>query len=393
MKIVSLNDKILGAVAARPVYDENMGLLVNTGARIDELVIDNLRSRGFKYIYIQEEGTESVQAAETFSIEAGRKVAVEVKTTFQKVRSLSMGEQFTLKSVMSRMSLEDRFSNLIPKGPFRKNVNKLVSDIYHRNLETVSSYSLSMLGANPLSHAMDVTLLSVLLGKKFSYSFKELTSLATACLLHDTGLQLFPDIMEKPWFMLDDTEKEQYECHPSLGFELLEILNCFPPVETQTVLQHHENQDGSGFPNNLKGTNDKPLKSPRPERGRIFRWAEIVAVADRYVQYCAGNLTELPLPPIEAIASVIQDSGTVLNSPVVEELVKLVNVFPIGTPVKIADSMNGEIVGYEGVVLEENTGQMELPVVLLLRTRKGQKISPKRVNFANDKTAKLALSI
>ncbi|MBC8277272.1 MAG: HD domain-containing protein [FCB group bacterium] len=393
MKIVSLNNETLGAVAARPVYDENMGLLVNTGARIDELVIENLRSRGYKYIYIQEEGTERVQPPETFSIEAGRKVAAEVKTTFQKVRSLSMGEQTTLKSVMSRMSLEDRFSNLIPKGPFRKNVKKLVSDIYYRNAETVSSYSLSMLGANPLSHSMDVTLLSILLGKKFSYSFKELTSLAMACLLHDTGLQLFPDIMEKPWFMLNDKEKELYQRHPALGFEILGILNCFPPVETQTVLQHHENQDGTGFPNNLTGTNDKPLKSPQPERGRIFRWAEIVAGADRYVQYCAGNLTDLPLPPIEAIAAVIEDSGTILNSAVVKELVKLVNIFPVGTPVKIADSMNSEIVGYEGLVLEENHEQMELPVVLLLRTRKGQKISPKRVNFANDKTAKLALSI
>lgn len=394
MKIVSLSDSISGAIAARPVYDENMTLLVNAGSRLEKNGIDRLLSRGFKYIYIHEEGTETIEIPEPVSVDNSRKVVYEVRNTFQSVRSISSGEKTTLNAVMKNMSNDHRFKNLVPKGSFRQNVMKLVSELYDRNTSTVNSYSLSMLGANPLSHAMDVTMLTVLLGKRFNYSLKELISIATASLLHDAGLQIFPDIVEKPLSLLTNDEKEQYRKHPRLSFELLDCLGCFQPVETFAVLHHHENQDGSGFPQGLKGSNDKPLKTRHTEKGLMFRWAEIIAVADRYVHYSAGNLTPIPLPPIESIARVIDDSGTVLNSVIVSELVKIINIFPIGTPVKILESINSELIGYEGVVIEENQGQMEAPVVLLLKTRKGQKILPPlRVNFAQDRGVKLSPSI
>lgn len=393
MKIVSLNDNLQNAIAARPVYDEYMTLLVNAGTPLDPALIAKLKGRGFKYIYIKEKGTEDVVVAPTFSIDAGRQVANEIRHTFQKVQSLSSGDKTTLNAVFNRLPLEDRFANLLPKGSLRMNVKKLVKDIYYRNLSSVNSYTLSMLGTNPLSHAMDATILSILLGKRFHYTLNELGSLAAAALLHDCGMQLFPDICDKPFFIMDDEEKVVYYKHPGMGFQLLDCLNCFPAVETRTVHQHHENQDGTGFPNGYSGNNDKPLKVRRPEKGRIFRWAEILAVADRYVQYCTGHLTPLPLPPIDAIAAVIEDSETVLNSEVVSELVKLVNIFPVGAPVKIADSLNREIIGFEGVVVKENPGDNNLPNVLLLKTRKGRRIVPKRFDLSQDKTAKLTLAI
>jgi|GEM_PF-1340937 len=393
MKIAALNDNIHDAIVARPVYDENMMLLVNVGAKLDEPLIDRLKSRGYKYVYVQEEGTEAVTVTENFSVEAGREVAASVKNTFQGVQSFSTGDSTTLKAVFSRLPLENRFKDLMPKGDFRKKVVKLVTDIYYRNVPTVNSYSLSMLGTSPLSHAMDITILSVILGKRFSYSVKELASLATASLLHDTGLQLFPDIAEKPVFMLSERERAQYNDHPSIGYKLLDSLNCFPLVEMQTVLQHHENQDGSGFPYGYKGRNEKPLKVRQSERGYIFRWAEILAVADRYVLYCSGNLTPTPMTPAETIAAIIEESDKVLNATIVAELVKLINIFPVGVPIKIIDSVNQDFIGYEGIVIEENHQRMDLPVVLLLKSRKGQKLSPIRLDLSKDKEARLALAV
>ena len=393
MRISSLRENLLGTVAARPVYDESLRMLVNQGAALDETLVENLRKRGYKYIYIQEEGTEDIQVIETFSVDASRAVAREVDSTFSQVRKLSGGEKTALQAVFKRLSMNDRFKNLAPKGSFRKNVMKFVQDIYYRNVDTIGSFALSMLGANPLSHAMDVTILSVLLGKRFFYSLKELTSLATASLLHDAGLQLFPDICMKPYLLFTDEERAIYYEHSSLGFELLNTLECFNAMETQTVLQHHENQDGTGFPLGYRGGNEKPLRARRREKGFIFRWAEIAAVADKYVNYCAGNLTEIPMNPASAVAKVIEDSGDQLNSAVVGELVKLINVFPLGMPVKIADSMDREIIGYKGVVSKENPLTMDRPEVILLRSRKGQKITPRKVDLARDKAAELELDM
>ena len=393
MKLTRIQEKLLGSVAARPVYDENMVLLVNKGAVFDEALLENLRKRGYKYIYVQEEGTEDIEIVDSFSIETSRSVAKEVGATFNKVRNLTGGEKTTIKAVFNRLDLKDRFKNLMPKGSFRKNVMKFVNDIYFRNTATIGSYSLSMLGANPLSHTLDVTILTVLLAKRFNYSLKEMISLATATLLHDAGMQLFPDVCEKPFIIFTEQDKAIYYQHPVIGFKLLDTLTCFSPMETQTVLQHHENQDGTGFPNGYQGNNDIPIRTPKYQKGFIFRWAEIVAVADRYVNYCSGNLTKEPLNPVAAIKALIEDSGEILNNTVVAEMAKLINIFPLGTPVKIAGSNYIEIIGCQGIVSKENHQSMDKPEVLLLRSRKGSKINPKKVDLSHDRAAVLELNL
>lgn len=391
MKIIGLDEAAPGVVVARPVYDENMMLLVNRGVKLSDELVITLKDRGFKYIYIQEEGTEEIEAQDPFSIESRRQVVREVGSAFLGLRQLSASEKTTMQAVAERLSNNERFANLTAKGSFRKNVMHLVTEIYYQNIPSISSFSLAMLGTNPLSHAMDVTILAILLGKRFHYSIEELVLMASASLLHDTGLQIMDDIRDKPYFLLKGEEMAMYENHPYFGFVMLDSLKCFQPVETQTILQHHENQDGAGFPAGLKGDNLEPLKVRRSAKGHIFRWAEILAVADRYVNYCSGDMSEIPKSPPEAIAAVIDDSGDILNEAVVKELVNIINVFPLGSPVRVVESVNREIIGYQGVVAEENLQNRDRPAVVLIRSRKGNRIKPLKIDFSRDSSAQLEL--
>jgi HD-GYP domain-containing protein (c-di-GMP phosphodiesterase class II) len=240
---------------------------------------------------------------------------------------------------------------------------------------------------------MDVTILAILLGKAFHYDISELVSLAIASLLHDLGLQLFPDVCDKPNYIFTPDDWAIYYRHPTVGYELLNALDYFSLMERQTVYQHHEFQDGTGFPLGYFGANEIPIKYQMKEKGRIFRWAEVLAVADRYVQYCAGNFTEMPLNPSQALSAILREAGKILNSSIVAELIRLINIFPIGTPVRIVDSINSEIIGYEGVVCKENSKNMERPEIILLRSKKGLKITPRKIELAKDCSAKLELAI
>jgi HD-GYP domain-containing protein (c-di-GMP phosphodiesterase class II) len=87
-----------------------------------------------------------------------------------------------------------------------------------------------------------------------------------AARLHDLGrVGIDDDIMLKPG-PLTDAERGAIETHPVIGYNFLCRSNL-PKEITLTILHHHENWDGSGYPKKLKG-------------GDIPLFARIVHIAD-----------------------------------------------------------------------------------------------------------------
>ena len=391
MKIVSLENVKPGAIIARPLYDETMRLLVNKGVVVTQSLIIKLGQRGHSYIYLQAEGTEEIEIEDTIPVSVSKKTADDLSAIFKLIRNLSPKEKQSIEEHTDKIGLRGKFHILAKHGLFRRNTAKIVDSLLLLKTPIISSFSLSMLSANPISHAMDTAILSILLGLRFGYSRKELYELAAAALLHDCGMLFMVELAEKKYFQMDTEELESYKDHPRLGYSFLDYLNSFLPLETQTVLQHHENQDGTGFPSALTGTNSKPTIEQRRERGQIFRMAEIVSVADRYIRYCSGEFSEIPKNPVEAVSCLKAESGTLLNSKIVDEFGKIVNLFPTGAIIRIQKSDDPSIIGFEGVVRNENYREMGKPVVILLRSNLGEKIKPKVVNMSNDSSGKIEL--
>ena len=73
-----------------------------------------------------------------------------------------------------------------------------------------------------------------------------------SALLHDIGKIGVPDhILTKPGKLTDD-EFEYVRRHPALGADILANITLFGP-EAMVVRHHHENWDGSGYPDGLAG--------------------------------------------------------------------------------------------------------------------------------------------
>jgi response regulator RpfG family c-di-GMP phosphodiesterase len=112
------------------------------------------------------------------------------------------------------------------------------------------------------------------------------------------------------------------------------------------VLYHHENVDGSGYPEGIDG-----------DRQTIY--TKILHVADVYDALISRRPYKNPYSPYEACEYLMGGGGIMFDTKVVEALLLYVPLYPKGTQVKLSD-------GSEGIIVD-NSGTRNLrPIIRLL---------------------------
>ncbi|MGQ9570978.1 MAG: HD domain-containing phosphohydrolase [Thermodesulfovibrionales bacterium] len=116
-------------------------------------------------------------------------------------------------------------------------------------------------------HSKNVAIISRHTAISMSLSDQDISNIFIAALLHDIGKIGIPDsILIKPVDSLVGYERMEYEQHPVRGQVTVDSIEGFRDIGIY-IRHHHENIDGSGFPDGLRG-NDIPLGS------------RIIAIAD-----------------------------------------------------------------------------------------------------------------
>ena len=101
-------------------------------------------------------------------------------------------------------------------------------------------------------HSERVGWLARLTGQALGLPDSELELLEWAGVLHDVGkIGISEQILNKPGKLTAD-EYEEMKRHPRLSYEVLKPVARLGPV-LDGVLYHHENWDGSGYPEGLRG--------------------------------------------------------------------------------------------------------------------------------------------
>ncbi len=104
-------------------------------------------------------------------------------------------------------------------------------------------------------HSERVVQLSAELGRQIDLSAAELELLALGALLHDLGKIGIPDHILSKSTPFDDTEWECMKQHAVIGERIvLAIGDEKSPEVARIVRHHHENFDGTGYPDGLAGT-------------------------------------------------------------------------------------------------------------------------------------------
>ena len=109
-------------------------------------------------------------------------------------------------------------------------------------------------------HGIVVSNLAYFVGKEMDLPEEKCHNLAVAGMVHDIGkLRLRSYVYEEKGAKLNIDELRYVRLHPTLGYAILKEHGYEEEVLT-AVLYHHENADGSGYPNNLK-KDDIPLNA------------------------------------------------------------------------------------------------------------------------------------
>ncbi len=138
-------------------------------------------------------------------------------------------------------------------------------------------------------HERQVAAVARAIGAELGLARERCHGLEVIGLMHDIGKVAIPaQILSKP-SALTDLEFEMIKTHPQTGSDILKGLE-FPWPVAETILQHHERLDGSGYPRGLKD-------------GEILLEARIIAVAD----VVAAMSSHRPYRPTLGVAAALEE--------------------------------------------------------------------------------------
>jgi diguanylate cyclase (GGDEF)-like protein len=143
------------------------------------------------------------------------------------------------------------------------------------------------------NHSETVSALAAAIGQELGLDENAVDQLALGGLLHDIGKIGIPDSLLQAPRALTPVEFETIKAHPALGYSLLEGLGIAPIDEW--ILHHHENWDGTGYPDALAGE-EIPLGA------RIIRVADAFEAMTANRPYRSAQSVEYALAELRANA-------------------------------------------------------------------------------------------
>jgi len=183
---------------------------------------------------------------------------------------------------------------------------RLIEELSDFNWSTLVALARAIDAKSPWTagHSERVTKYGLEIGKEMGLSKKDLDVLKRGGLLHDIGkLGISNEILDKTGKMTKE-EREIMQKHPHLGARILEPIAAYTDT-MHIVLQHHENYDGTGYPDGLAGE-------------EISLYSRICAVADRYEALTSQRPYRKGLSPEEATRFIQKNAGRLFDPTVVD---------------------------------------------------------------------------
>lgn len=307
---VSVYDCIPGMTIAEDIYNEYGAVIITDGTVLDDFMIDRISQLGFSKIkvYDNEGDMIEVSGSELFRAQYNENLN-------------------SVKSVLHDISNGKEIDN--------KRVNAATSSILARineNRDIVSCITeMRATGEYLYTHCVNVSLLSMLIGKWMKFDYPRLKYLVTAAFLHDVGKSRIPQkILNKPG-PLDADEFKEMKNHPAYGYKIAESIAGMNEDIRKGILLHHEREDGSGYPFGLKGDN-------------IHEFAKIIAVADMYDAMTSNRPYKERACPFDVIETIEKDNFGILDHKVASTFLKNIASYYMGEIVKLSNGAIGEIV-------------------------------------------------
>ena len=196
------------------------------------------------------------------------------------------------------------------------------------------------------NHAINVSITLMAFGSFLALSKQQIKELGLAGLLQDVGkVKISADILHKEG-KLTREEFEHAKKHVGESLKIIEQTKDIPVSVVFLVAQHHERIDGSGYPNQLQGS----------QLGLI---SQISGLVDTYCAITSNKAYAKGVYHQQALDEIHHLAGTKFSVEVVDQLVQFMGMYPVSSLIELN---TGEV----AVVIQQNQVRRLLPRIMLL---------------------------
>lgn len=203
-----------------------------------------------------------------------------------------------------------------------------------------------------VSHSMRSTVYAIIIGMQLRLPLSNLIELGVSCVIHEIGMIRLPPQLYMTERALNSSDKKLIFTHPIISYNILQEYD-FPLKVCLGVLEHHERENGTGYPNHLPSE-------------KISIYAKIIAVACSFEAITAPRHYKDAQSSYEAMVDMLKNNKQFYDENVIKALLYSLSLFPIGGYVYLS---NGKI----AQVVDVNPENPKNPIVQLVSTIKGAK--------------------
>lgn len=188
-----------------------------------------------------------------------------------------------------------------------------------------------------------------------------LEDISTAAILHDIGMLSAPEELLRSAFISKD-ERKYIESHTQIGVELLSREKIFSDLTLTTIQHHHENVDGSGYPDGLKGRD-------------IGLYSRMLNITCMYEALTRDRVYRGAVSPIEAAKILTFNVDAKLDKRLTLKFIEALGIYPLGSVVTL---QNGEAYtvlsydkhsGYSVVANESKDEGVRVPAPIIVKSK------------------------
>ncbi|OIQ24224.1 HD-GYP domain-containing protein [uncultured Vibrio sp.] len=194
-------------------------------------------------------------------------------------------------------------------------------------------------------HSLNVSVIAMMIAKAKGMDAQQIKDIAFASLFHDMGKIKVPAAIIRKQTPLTTPEINYLKLHTKYGLDLAANMETFPEAAKTVIAQHHELNDGSGYPDKLKEKD-------------IDELTKVVSVANAYDNLCHPmNPAEQKIPYV-ALSYLYKKCKHLYCNDNLNILIKFMGVYPPGTVVQLSNEM-------VGLVISVNAKHILFPNVLI----------------------------
>ena len=370
MKKIPVGSLKPGMQFTKPVFVDEADLLVPENVEIRQKDIERLAK--WKVESVMTDGEVITEAAELLDV-------AETLDAVLDERVLSERRQFYRTSVAQsdRIFSQIKVNREVDTGEIDVAIGKLMAATDESRDEMLAfvlkdERSEATLGLS----AVNVVILTTLVGKTLKMDDQRLRTLTTASYLHDVGMVRVPDAILNKNANLNNDEIKQMRTHTLHSYQIISKSLGYSDEIGMIALQHHERWDGQGYPRKLAKKN-------------ISMEARILSVADAFEAMVKEKPYRNSMIAFAAMRQLLNDNSRRFDTEVLRVFIQSVGLYPLGSLVLLN---NGSI----GRVIKVNDSAPLRPAVRLLVDKTGKKLENEEgaiLNLEKEKEVFIARAI